>query len=163
ARIIFDPGPHSVAEGFQMVVLPDGTLVNVFTQQLYINDANGINHYDFKISLMRSTDHGQTWQFADAPLPVADILPLLDTATVPGARGLPNPDGGTGIDSHGWFFDLAVDPANGNLYAVWQDARFSNFQYTSIAFSMSTDGGFTWSTPIKINQTPETISVGNRQ
>jgi hypothetical protein len=163
ARILFDPGSHSVAEGFQMVVLADGTLVNVFTQQLYKNDANGINHYDFKISLMRSTDHGQTWQFADAPLPVADILPLLDTATVPGARGLPNPDGGVGIDAHNWFFDLAMDPANGNLYAAWQDARFSNFQYTSIAFAMSTDGGLTWSTPIKINQTPETISVGNRQ
>ena len=39
---------------------------------------------------------------------------------------------------------MGVDPANGNLYAVWQDARFSDFQHTSIAFSMSTDGGFTY-------------------
>src|SRR5262249_2084140 len=39
----------------------------------------------------------------------------------------------------------------------------SNFQYTSIAFSMSTDGGFTWSAPIKINQTPSNIPLGNQQ
>src|SRR5206468_910789 len=37
------------------------------------------------------------------------------------------------------------------------------FQYTDIALSMSTDGGLTWSTPIKVNQTPENIPVGNRQ
>ena len=37
-------------------------MVNVFTQQLYKNDAGGqTNHYDFKLSLMRSSDHGQTW------------------------------------------------------------------------------------------------------
>src|SRR5262249_8699451 len=54
-------------------------------------------------------------------------------------------------------------PKNGNLYAVWQDARFSNFQYSSIAFAMSTDGGFTWSAPIKVNQTPDNIPAGNRQ
>src|SRR5262249_42071665 len=60
------------------------------------------------------------------------------------------------------FADVAVDPNNGNLYAVWADARFSGFQYNSIAFSMSTDGGFTWSTPIRINQTPDTIPVGSR-
>jgi hypothetical protein len=56
-----------------------------------------------------------------------------------------------------------VDPANGNIYAVWQDARFSDFRYSSIAFSMSTDGGFTWSAPIQVNQTPDIISTGNRQ
>ncbi|HMC67497.1 MAG TPA: sialidase family protein, partial [Gemmataceae bacterium] len=30
ARVIFDPGPHNQAIGFQIVVLPDGTLVSVF-------------------------------------------------------------------------------------------------------------------------------------
>src|SRR5262249_8962024 len=43
------------------------------------------------------------------------------------------------------------------------DARFSNFQYNSIAFSMSTDSGFTWSAPIQVNQTPNNIPVGNQQ
>src|SRR5262249_48818561 len=86
-----------------------------------------------------------------------------DTGTVPGLRGVPNPDGGPGVRAPFFFPDYAVDPISGNLYAVWQDARFSNFQYSSIAFSMSTDGGFTWSTPIRINQTPDNIPVGDRQ
>ena len=56
-----------------------------------------------------------------------------------------------------------MDPNSGNLYAVWQDARFSNLQYDSIAFSMSRDGGTTWSAPLAINQTPTTIPAGDQQ
>ena len=39
----------------------------------------------------------------------------------------------------------------GNLYAVWQDSRFSPSGASKIAFSMSTDGGATWSTPIRVD------------
>jgi hypothetical protein len=49
--------------------------------------------------------------------------------------------------------DIAVDPNSGALYVVWQDSRFSGGAHDDIAFSMSTDGGMTWSTPVKINQT----------
>ena len=61
------------------------------------------------------------------------------------------------------FPSIAVDRQNGNLYAAWIDARFSNFQYNSIAYSMSTDGGFTWSTPIQVNQTPNSVPAIDRQ
>jgi len=47
---------------------------------------------------------------------------------------------------YGGIFDVAVYPDNGTLYAVWQDTRFTDVD--AIAFSMFTDGGFTWSTPI---------------
>src|SRR5262249_54167099 len=50
-----------------------------------------------------------------------------------------------------------------NLYAVWTDARFSGFVHDDIAFSMSTDGGLTWSAPIKVNQTPTNLLAGNQQ
>ena len=53
--------------------------------------------------------------------------------------------------------------ANGNLYLVWADARFSNFKHNDIAFSMSTNGGVTWSSPIKINQVPTTIPEDDQQ
>lgn len=39
------------------------------------------------------------------------------------------------------LFDMAVDAENGNLYTVWQHARFSGVD--EIAFSMSSDGGAT--------------------
>jgi hypothetical protein len=53
---------------------------------------------------------------------------------------------------------VAVDSANGNLYAVWMDARFDGglflVDHDNIAFSMSTDGERTWSPAIKVNLTP---------
>ena len=61
------------------------------------------------------------------------------------------------------LFDVAVNRTNGNLYAVWQDARFSGFQIDQIAFSQSTDGGATWSAPIKVNLTPTNIPIVRQQ
>ncbi len=58
---------------------------------------------------------------------------------------------------------FAVDRRNGNLYAVWEDGRFSNFQYPDIAFAMSADRGLKWSAPIRVNQTPLNIPPANRQ
>src|SRR5262249_29388761 len=63
-----------------------------------------------------------------------------------------DPDTGRPIRAEGLIPDVAVDH-NGNLYAVWQDLRFRGVD--EIAFSMSSDGGDTWSTPIRVNQTPE--------
>jgi hypothetical protein len=45
-----------------------------------------------------------------------------------------------------------VDPTTGAVYVVWQDLRFG--PRSSIAFSQSRDGGLTWSSPIRVNQTP---------
>ena len=47
-----------------------------------------------------------------------------------------------------------ANPVNGNLYAIWQDARFSPTGASKIAFSQSTDGGLTWSPVIRIDQSP---------
>lgn len=44
------------------------------------------------------------------------------------------------------------DPNTGNMYVVWQDGRFSSTGQAKIAFSQSTDGGKTWSTPIRSDQ-----------
>ena len=52
----------------------------------------------------------------------------------------------------------SIRRTDGRLYAVWQDARFSDFQNDSIAFSQSLDGGLTWSDPIKVNETPRRTS-----
>jgi hypothetical protein len=56
-----------------------------------------------------------------------------------------------------------VDRQSGNLYAVWEDGRFSNFVVNDIALSMSADGGLTWSTPVRVNQTPVNTPASNRQ
>jgi hypothetical protein len=82
------------------------------------------------------------------------------------ALAVTDPDNGIPLDDTAVYLphmDVAQDRHNGYLYAVWMDGRFSGGQYDSIAFSMSTDGGLTWSTPIQINKTPTNIPAGDQQ
>ena len=58
--------------------------------------------------------------------------------------------------------DIAVAP-NGDLYAVWQDARVNGGAADGIALSRSTDGGLTWSPRVKVNKTPTNVPIGNQQ
>jgi hypothetical protein len=46
---------------------------------------------------------------------------------------------------------VAVNPGDGTLYAVVQDARLSGFGYDTIALTQSTDGGQGWSPLVRIN------------
>ena len=89
--------------------------------------------------MIRSTDGGATWSAAD--LIDASRSPRCRSPATPCARSDELPE-------------FAADPVNGNLYAVWQDARFSPTGTSKIAFSQSTDGGLTWSPPIRIDQSP---------
>jgi hypothetical protein len=47
--------------------------------------------------------------------------------------------------------DLAVDPVTGALYLVWSDYRMHQ---ADVLFSRSTDGGQTWSVPLRVNDDP---------
>ncbi len=50
---------------------------------------------------------------------------------------------------------------NGNLYTIWQDIRFNGIE--EIAFSMSSNGTFTWTTPVKTNRTPDNVDLLRQQ
>lgn len=94
--------------------------------------------------LKYSMNKGERWLPRGRPIRTNKILSL----------GAVTPDDEVPVRDASILFDVAVDPNpdNGNLYAVWQDACFSGVD--EVAFSMSSDGGFTWSTPTKVNQTP---------
>src|SRR5262249_18428586 len=137
-RTIFTSPQDEANFGHQILVRPDGTLIDLFTELNF--HGNGPR---LQLMPLRSTDKGLPW---NAPIVVAQLLPV----------GTTDPATGQEAGDAEILARYAVDPNNGNLYAVWQDARFSNGQYDSIAFTMSTDGGLTWSAPIRINQTPDT-------
>jgi hypothetical protein len=134
SRAIYDPGLNNGTLGHQIVVLPNGTLLNFFN--LSFDDFASGN-----VAVMRSTDQGETWS---EPL----IISPMNTDGFP-----PDPDSSTRIRASFWP-NPAVDPRNGNIYVVWPDRRFGGGVFEQVAFSQSTDGGFTWSTPVKINKTP---------
>ena len=155
ARSIFQTGSQTFLFANQILVLPDGTLVDMFE---YLEQQPNKPITFTSLRLLRSTDKGQTWS---GPLDAVTMTPLY-TSDNSGLTLIVDPKTGQQVfDST--FPSFAVDPRNGNLYSVWEDGRFSGFQYNDIAFSMSSDGGSTWSIPIRVNQTPLNIPPLNRQ
>jgi hypothetical protein len=157
--LVFPPSQNGI-QFSQILVLPDGTLVDLYEQ--YFSTASKKPVTQTSLQILRSTDHGQTWS---APMTAVTMTPLYNSDPASPAFGwtsVIDPETGQ-IVQDPTNPSFAVDRANGNLYAVWEDSRFSNFQYNDIAFSMSADGGFTWSSPIRVNQTQPDISLPNRQ
>src|SRR5262249_44806124 len=141
---IFDPGEKNQTIGNQIVV-PNagpakGVLIDGFDLILNKGGKGNNRRAAFVVAEIRSTDGGTTWS---QPIIVAP----QDVGTVRIA--------GHEVRSSDELPEFAVGP-DGNIYAVWQDARF-NGTTSKIAFSMSTDGGLTWSSPIEIDQAPENI------
>ena len=161
ARAIYSPGSLSqgAVGGGQICVLPDGTLVAF--NQLYStqNHSGGCVEQTISILVQRSTDRGRSWP---APVSIVPTMPYYDPCS-DGQYTVYDPNTGQSSIEDSMNPMFAVDNRSGNLYAVWEDGRFSNLQYNQVAFSMSTDGGLSWSTPIRINQTPLNIPSGNRQ
>ena len=139
ARLIYDPGANNSTLGNQIVVLPNGTILNFFTEFLNFKNNDKGSQFDANLSVLRSTDKGASWN------KVRRVAKQF-------FQGALDPDTGRPIRAEGAIADLAVDRVTGNLYAVWQDLRFRGVD--EVAFMMSADGGHTWSTPIRLNQTP---------
>jgi BNR repeat-like domain len=130
-KTIYYPGPDTQTIGNQIVVLPSGVVVNLFTQ---INQLTGASFY----AIIRSFDKGQTWS---APIKIADDFGI----------GATDPENGTAIRDGAGIGSIAVGK-NGELYVTWADSRFSKGERDGIAFTRSLDGGLTWAAPTQINR-----------
>jgi hypothetical protein len=87
--------------------------------------------------MIRSTDGGSTWSGPTIISPLVDAPVAINGHVVRTGDILPQ---------------FTSDPTTGNLYVVWQDGRFSSTGHAKVAFSESTDGGRSWSTPIRVDQ-----------
>ncbi|MGH9164978.1 MAG: sialidase family protein, partial [Acidimicrobiales bacterium] len=144
ARSILETGPGNQSLGNQITVTPDGTLVNLFSS------INNLPTRRVEISVIRSTDKGATWS---APIRV-------DSQSTVGTF---DPETNDPVRAAGFIPDIAVDRRNGALYAVWEEGRFESNTIPSVAFSQSLDGGRTWSPAVRVNRTPSSVTVRNRQ
>jgi hypothetical protein len=144
ARTIYTRTSLTGTIGNLIVVLPDGTLVDVFD----FLQGSGNNAPGYDTMAMRSTDHGATWS------PFIHVAPARSVDTV-------DPDTGRGIRT-GCFLPLAATDRNpdsagyGNIYVAWCDsfgsAKTNGKVHSTIVFTQSTDGGFTWSPLARIDK-----------
>ena len=126
--------------GNELVVLNDGTLVDFFTNFVFSGKRGGFTE---DLASVRSTNGGNSWS---NPTVVSDMQP----------NGTQDPRNGNYVRAGDSLFDVTLSPS-GALYAVWEDARFNGVD--QVAFSKSTDRGASWSTPVKISQTPANANV----
>jgi len=132
-QVIVHTTQNTQTIGNQIVVDPrDGTLYDFF--DLILHPTN----VAFNVAFVKSTDGGNTWT-------QPQIISILGTAFVT------DPNTGQSIRTGDIIPEPAIDPASGQLYVVWQDARFTDGKFDEVALSTSTNGGATWSTPIQVN------------
>jgi hypothetical protein len=145
-RAIFDPGQNNQTIG-NVIVVPKagpaaGQLFDGF--DLILNKgAFGNPRATFSVAMIHSGDGGSTWSGPTivAQQQVAHVF--IDGQYIRTSDELP---------------EFATGP-EGNMYAVWQDGRFTSGGTPKIAFSMSTDGGASWSSPIRIDQSPGDVQA----
>ena len=168
ARKIYESGGNKQTIGNQIVVEPSSRGGSLF--DFFSDVTNGSNRRQtigpIGLAYIRSDNRGTTWT---KPALVASQLPMslfrvdsvIDTEPAPCPE--PAKTGACPIRAGDIIPEVAVNRTNGNLYAVWMDARFSGFTHDSIAFSQSTNGGQSWSAPIQVNQTPPSEPNNDQQ
>ena len=138
ARAIYEAPVGMQTSANQVVVMPNGELVNVFNE-LGLDTGSRHPRHD-RIAVIRSTDGGLTWS---KPAVLADSS----------VAGVTDPQTGAMIRVGDSFTDIAVDPRPGThtIYAVWGDSRFTRSGTQQIALTKSTDGGRTWAEPVAVS------------
>jgi len=108
--------------------------------------SNAHGNAGLSVAFVKSTDGGATWT---APKVVAP----LQTVGVYDPNNLnPEANAPPAVARTGDIIpEAAINPSTGQLYVVWQDARWNGFANDEVAISTSSDGGRTWSPPARVN------------
>lgn len=139
------------AQGNQIVVLPDGTLVDVAAMLFKGSGIQPTPHAYFWTAFV-SKNGGKTW---GAPIKIA---PLGTTSLT--NPDIPNPTSADETIRAGDFIpDVAVDRHSGALYMVFADGISTGFDHVKL--TKSTDAGKSWSTPVDVTGTPPTTHSFN--
>jgi hypothetical protein len=142
ARVLYDPGLEAQTIGNQIVVLSDGTLIDLFTEIQY---GTSTTPDSATLRVVRSVNHGATWS---APVSIAPLQ----------AIGAYDPETGIPIRDGSVLGTIAVGPDDA-IWVAWQDSSLGLVCLNppclgprdAIALAGSTDGGQTWSPPVRVN------------
>jgi hypothetical protein len=136
-RAIFDPGQNSQTIGNMIVVNRQTGVLYDFFELFQTTGSPKFTPRGLSVGVISSSDGGNTWSkptIISSQQTVNDFAPngtLLRTAD-----GLPS---------------AAIDASNGNLYVVWEDARFTGGNFNQVVISRSADGAATWSSPALVS------------
>jgi hypothetical protein len=134
-RAIFDPGQNSQTIGNQIVVNRQTGVLYDFFERFQTTGPPKFTPRGISVGFVSSSDGGNTWSKSTVvsnQQTVDDFAPNTGDLLRTGA-GLPS---------------VAIDASNGDLYVVWEDARFTGGTVNQAVISTSTDGGATWSAPV---------------
>ncbi len=139
AQIIVATGQNNQTIANQIVVDPHtGTLYDFFDLIISTGPNGTSSQHGYNVAFVKSTDGGATWT---APQIISQLLTVF----------VSDPNTGASIRTGDIIPEPAIDPATGKLYVVWQDSRFNGGNYDEVALSSSSDGGATWTAPIRVN------------
>lgn len=139
-----------------------GSLLNFMTRQYLIPGADIADYPDTfpseattanDIAFIRSVDLGVNWDSR------ATIVAPLDNAVVftggyTYSGGVVTGGIGTLLRTENQLAAYSVNRSNGYLYAVYQTGLLRSDRLPQVALVTSRDGGSTWSTPVRVNRTP---------
>lgn len=137
APIVLNSGHAGCDTGAYPVVASDGTIYVAWQDFGCINSQPGIE-------VTKSTDGGLTW----TPFTTVSLAPFTQDNGDTAFCGRPALNGRIRITN---FPAVGTNPTNGNeVYVTW-NASPSGVDDADVFFSRSTDGGVTWSTPVRLN------------
>jgi len=141
-RAIFDPGQNAQTIGNLVVVDPRTDVLYDFFELLKSVGPKHAFLTSDSVAFVSSSDGGTTWS---GPTTVSAQQLATDKATNGALLRT-----GAGLPS------VAIDASTGQLYVVWEDAKFTSGAVNQVVISTSPAGGKTWSAPAAISKTPTT-------
>ena len=148
---------NALVQGSQVAVGPKGE-VYVAWEGFRFNPNTGTDTR--AVHIRRSDNHGRT--FASA-IRVSNVNRV-------GNFGLLQAPFCSASEFPSLGVDRSQGPTRGNVYIAWHDGRYltrpdgpfekTTYGYADILMSRSTDGGATWSEPIRVNQNSEPLASG---
>ena len=133
-RAIFDPGQNSQTIGNQVVVDRQTGVLYDFFELIQTTGNPNFTPRGLSVDVISSSDGGSTWSQPTvvSSQQVANDTDLNTGAPIRTGEGLP---------------EVAIDAKSGQLYVVWEDARFTGGTVNQAVISTSPKGGKSWSAP----------------